>query len=87
MSLGNSLKLAFADHMHDYIALNGPLPTVWKAPNPKPGRLILFHDILQIFALAEHTALGEYSLLLKDLKGGADMPVFWSTVIIWGARV
>src|SRR6267142_3789591 len=72
--LGKSLNLAFAEHVHGFITLDGPLRR-GKCSKPQPRihaafhkPMILFDDIIQIFALPEETGLGEYPLLLKGLK-------------------
>ena len=62
---GDRIKLAFAEYVHGFIALDGPLrrgkcrkPQPWiHAAFHKP--MILFHHIIQIFALSEPTGLWE----------------------------
>jgi hypothetical protein len=53
MLLGHPLKLAFAEHVHSFIALDGPLHR-GKRPTPQPRihaaflqSMILFYEIIQ----------------------------------------
>jgi len=72
--LGHPLDLAFAEHVHGFIPLDGPLCR-GKRPKPQPRihtafykPMVLFDDIIQILAWPEETGLGEHPFLLKGLE-------------------
>jgi hypothetical protein len=67
--------LTFAEHVHGFIALDGLLRRV-EGSQPQARvhpafheSVILFHHIVQVFALPEHTAFREHALLLKGIEG------------------
>jgi hypothetical protein len=73
--LGHPLDLAFAEHVHGLITLDGPLCRS-ERPKPQPRihpafhqAMILFRDAIQVLALSELTILRERLLLLKALEG------------------
>jgi len=73
--LSDPLHLAFAEPMHGFIALDGPLRRV-ECPKPQPRihetfhkPMILFDHIIQILALSEPTGLWEGAVLLEGVEG------------------
>jgi hypothetical protein len=72
--LGNSFELTFVEHVHGFIALNRPL-RCGKRPTPQPWihaafhkPMILFHHIVQVFALPEQTPFWEGAVQLEGLE-------------------
>jgi hypothetical protein len=75
ISLGDPLKLAFAEHVHVVIAWDGALRR-GKCRKPQPRThaachqlMILFHHIIQIWAWSEPTSLWKGVLVLEGLEG------------------
>ena len=74
--LGDPFKLAFAEPMHGFIALDCPL-RCGKRPPPQAGihpaldeTMILFHHVVHIFARPQHTGHREHARLLQSLERG-----------------
>jgi hypothetical protein len=72
---GDPFQLAFAEHVHRFITLDGPLgrgkrlksqPRVHAAFHKS---MILFHNIIQILALSELTAFWQGAIVLEGVEG------------------
>jgi hypothetical protein len=72
---GYPLQLAFAEPVHGFIALDGPLCRVEASKRQAKVHLafhkpmILFHDIVQIFAWSQLTARWKCAVVLKGVEG------------------
>ena len=87
--------LAFAEHVHGFVALDRPLRGV-ECPTPQPRVHLAFHQsmillrhMIHILAWSEKAGLREGSVVLESVEA-REYAAFLSTVItrgvsVWGA--